>query len=131
MASLVNYLTRPLTPQEKKWIRDDMGELEYHKKKAEKYSNNKSIGGKLKFIHHTQEIKRHTKTFPILKNTKGPKANLLKSVVNRGAAALIRLNKCPDCHKEINIGHFKTEIQNKEYTISGKCVKCQLLICPG
>ena len=51
--------------------------------------------------------------------------------MNQGAEALIRDNRCPDCTKEINFGQFKTEIQKKEYGISGKCVECQALAFPG
>ena len=141
---ILQYLSRPLTHQEKLWIYDDFIAQRrnmFHRKKAEEYKNYESVGDELKFIHHTQEAERWAaKITPgvDMVSAPGPKANLVKPdlnkpafLMNQGAADLIRSNKCPDCREDIHDEHFETEIQKKEYGISGKCVECQALAFPG
>ena len=107
---LLFYLARPLTDQEREWRMAD----KLHKQTL------------------LPQITSGPKKSDVM--TKGPtKPDLNKPafLMNQGAAALIRVNRCPDCTKEIHLGHFTTEIQNKEYSISGKCVECQALAFPG
>ena len=107
---LLYYLTRPLTEQELEWKRMD-----------NRYEQ-------MRFPPPTSGPK---KTDVMTKGPTKPDLNKPTFLMNQGAAALIRDNRCPDCTKEINFGHFKTEIQKKEYGISGKCVECQALAFPG
>jgi len=107
---LTYYLTRPLTYQERGWIATNR--------------------------RHMQTLLPPITSGPKKSDvmTKGPtKPDLNKPafLMNQGAAALIRVNRCPDCTKQIHFGHFKTDIQKKEYSISGKCVECQALAFPG
>ena len=139
---LVEYLTCPLTHQEKKWIFDDKRAWLHHENKAKEYANDKTIGGKLKFIHHTQEAERYKARMPngtLL--AAGPTKNDLPKLVqpdltkpafiaDKGAADLIRESKCPDCTQDIDKTKFVTIIQRKEYSISGKCADCQLKAFP-
>ena len=140
---LRNYLTRPITPQEKLWVYDDFLYYrrmeQYHRQVAEQYKNSNDNVGKLKFVHHTQEAERwEAKETSNLTCALGPKTNLVKPDLNKPAfileptkADLIKMNKCPACTKEINPGDFKTDIQRKEYGISGTCVECQSKMFPN
>jgi len=141
---LVEYLTRPLTGQEKKWILDDKHAWVYHENKAKEYARDETISGKLKFLHHTQEAERYKARMPngillaaagLTKNDlpKLPQPDLTKPafIMNKGAADLIREFKCPDCTQDIDKTKFVTDIQRKEYGISGKCADCQLKAFPS
>lgn len=141
--SLQHYLTRPTTFHEKIWMYDDFlhgRRMEkYHRQEAEQYKNSNDIGGQLKFAHHIQEAERwKVKESSNLSFALGPKTNLVKPDLNRpafilepGKAELIKMNKCPTCKKNIHVDNFKTDIQRKEYAISGMCVECQSKMIPN
>ena len=107
---LLYYLTRPLTDQEREW---------------------KMMDNRYKKTLLPPITTGPKKTDIMTKGPTKPDLNKPAFLMNQGAAALIRANRCPNCTKEIHFGHFKTEIQKKEYGISGKCVECQALATPG
>lgn len=117
---ILNYLSRPITPQEQLWIYDDFvfeRRVKYHNRMSEQAR-----------IPPGSDMVR----------TSGPKTSLVKPNLNRpafllepGKADLIRMNKCPTCKKEINSADFKTEIQKREYGIAGTCVQCQSKMFPS
>ncbi len=41
------------------------------------------------------------------------------------AKEAVKQGKCPLCHKKIKEAEFKTELEIKEYSISGLCQSCQ------
>ena len=141
---ILNYLSRPITPQEQLWIYDDFvfeRRVKYHNQMSEQYKNSDDINSQLKFAHHTQEAARWRARIspgPDMVLTSGPKTSLVKPNLNRpafllepGKADLIKMNKCPSCKKEIDSDDFKTEIQKSEYGITGTCVECQSKMFPN
>ena len=46
-------------------------------------------------------------------------------------AELIQENKCPTCGREIKEADFKSELEKREYSISGMCHWCQVSVFGG
>ena len=125
--TLQYYLTRPLTDQEKKWLRDDLKyqqQIRFHQQKVEEYKNSLDVGDQLRLVHHTQEVERYqTKANVLVK----PDLNKPAFMLEPEKANLIRMNKCPMCKEDIDFNFFGKAFSKsfKEYAISGTCVQCQ------
>jgi hypothetical protein len=109
-SDLLHYLTRPLTEQEKEWR---MADNVYKKTLLPPLT------------------KGPLKTDVPAKGPQKPDLNKPAFLLSQGAATLIRDNRCPDCANKINYADFKNRIQQREYSISGKCFDCQKLSFPG
>lgn len=51
--------------------------------------------------------------------------DIIKKVFGDNIINLIENSICPICKEKINMNDFRTNLDIKEYTISGLCQKCQ------